>query len=97
MCFSQRFLLLFPTCFFSQLPAFLFAALNFGLRLRVFLGPLVMVVLGAAASGVLGVWTANERVATAELPAASVVAELTGGAANDLYRAVTKGAQDRAD
>ncbi len=30
-------------------------------------------------------------------PAASVVAELTGGAANDLYRAVTKGAQDRAD
>jgi 16S rRNA (cytidine1402-2'-O)-methyltransferase len=28
-------------------------------------------------------------------PAASVVAELTGGAANDLYRAVTKGAQDR--
>ena len=26
-------------------------------------------------------------------PAASVVAELTGGAANDLYRAVTKGAQ----
>jgi 16S rRNA (cytidine1402-2'-O)-methyltransferase len=30
-------------------------------------------------------------------PAASVVAELTGGAANDLYRAVTKDAQDRAD
>jgi 16S rRNA (cytidine1402-2'-O)-methyltransferase len=30
-------------------------------------------------------------------PAASVVAELTGGAANDLYRAVTEGAQDRTD
>ena len=30
-------------------------------------------------------------------PAASVVAELTGGAANDLYRAVTKDAQDRTD
>jgi 16S rRNA (cytidine1402-2'-O)-methyltransferase len=30
-------------------------------------------------------------------PAASVVAELTGGAANDLYRAVTEGAQDRND
>ena len=30
-------------------------------------------------------------------PAASVVAELTGGAANDLYRAVTEGAQDRDD
>ena len=30
-------------------------------------------------------------------PAASIVAELTGGAANDLYRAVTKDAQDRAD
>jgi 16S rRNA (cytidine1402-2'-O)-methyltransferase len=30
-------------------------------------------------------------------PAASVVAELTGGAANDLYRAVTEGAQDRKD
>jgi 16S rRNA (cytidine1402-2'-O)-methyltransferase len=30
-------------------------------------------------------------------PAASVVAELTGGSANDLYRAVTKGAQDRTD
>ena len=29
--------------------------------------------------------------------AASVVAELTGGAANDLYRAVTKGAQKRDD
>ncbi len=30
-------------------------------------------------------------------PAASVVAELTGGAANDLYRAVTEGAQQRDD
>ena len=30
-------------------------------------------------------------------PAASIVAELTGGAANDLYRAVTKDAQDRND
>ena len=30
-------------------------------------------------------------------PAATVVAELTGGAANDLYRAVTKGAQVRED
>jgi 16S rRNA (cytidine1402-2'-O)-methyltransferase len=30
-------------------------------------------------------------------PAATVVAELTGGAANDLYRAVTKGAQPRDD
>jgi 16S rRNA (cytidine1402-2'-O)-methyltransferase len=30
-------------------------------------------------------------------PAATVVAELTGGAANDLYRAVTKGAQLRED
>ncbi len=30
-------------------------------------------------------------------PAASVVAELTGGAANDLYRAVTEGAQKRND
>jgi 16S rRNA (cytidine1402-2'-O)-methyltransferase len=30
-------------------------------------------------------------------PAASIVAELTGGAANDLYRAVTKDAQDRTD
>jgi len=30
-------------------------------------------------------------------PAASVVAELTGGAANDLYRAVTESAQDRTD
>ena len=30
-------------------------------------------------------------------PAASVVAELTGGAANDLYRAVTEGARERAD
>ena len=30
-------------------------------------------------------------------PAASVVAELTGGAANDLYRAVTKGARDSTD
>ena len=30
-------------------------------------------------------------------PAASVVAELTGGSANDLYRAVTKGAQARTD
>ena len=30
-------------------------------------------------------------------PPASVVAELTGGAANDLYRAVTEGAQDRDD
>jgi len=30
-------------------------------------------------------------------PAATVVAELTGGAANDLYRAVTKGARERDD
>jgi 16S rRNA (cytidine1402-2'-O)-methyltransferase len=30
-------------------------------------------------------------------PAASVVAELTGGSANDLYRAVTEGARDRTD
>jgi 16S rRNA (cytidine1402-2'-O)-methyltransferase len=30
-------------------------------------------------------------------PAASVVAELTGGAANDLYRAVTEGARDSTD
>jgi 16S rRNA (cytidine1402-2'-O)-methyltransferase len=30
-------------------------------------------------------------------PAATVVAELTGGAANDLYRAVTEGARDSAD
>jgi 16S rRNA (cytidine1402-2'-O)-methyltransferase len=30
-------------------------------------------------------------------PAASIVAELTGGAANDLYRAVTKDAQNRTD
>jgi 16S rRNA (cytidine1402-2'-O)-methyltransferase len=30
-------------------------------------------------------------------PAATVVAELTGGAANDLYRAVTEGAQARDD
>jgi 16S rRNA (cytidine1402-2'-O)-methyltransferase len=30
-------------------------------------------------------------------PAATVVAELTGGAANDLYRAVTKGARERED
>ena len=30
-------------------------------------------------------------------PAASVVAELTGGAANDLYRAVAEGARDSAD
>jgi 16S rRNA (cytidine1402-2'-O)-methyltransferase len=30
-------------------------------------------------------------------PAATIVAELTGGAANDLYRAVTKGARERED
>ena len=30
-------------------------------------------------------------------PAATVVAELTGGGANDLYRAVTKGARERED
>src|SRR5262249_20775375 len=53
--------------------AWLEVKLNFGLRLRVLDGPFVIEVSGAAGGGGgLGVWMANDRVATAELPAASV-------------------------
>jgi 16S rRNA (cytidine1402-2'-O)-methyltransferase len=51
---------------------------------------------GADPRAVDAVWRLVEAGARAR-PAASVVAELTGGAANDLYRAVTEGAQDRND
>ncbi len=49
-------------------PASLEVNLNFGRFLRVFFGPLVIVVSG----GVWGVWIENERVATEEFVAASL-------------------------
>jgi hypothetical protein len=45
---------------------------NFGRALRVFFGPLVIVVSGAEGSEGLGVSTENARVATDALPAASL-------------------------
>ena len=48
--------------------------LNFGCALRVFFGPLLIVVSGGGVGvgGGFGVSTENERVATEALPAASV-------------------------
>ena len=52
---------------------------------------------GADPAAVEAVRRLVEAGARARPAGASVVAELTGGAANDLYRAVTKGAQKRND